>query len=205
MKNLLTIIFTILLSQLSFAQNTSLQSSFNLDFEKKTPGQKLPEKWQEWGTGYQLSTDSVEKYSGKNSILIKAPVEKANIPFGCAANTIPAIYEGKEIELRGYMKFENVESGWAGLMLRIDGNTGPLQFSNMQNDNIHGTQDWKQYSIKLPYPGNAAKIHIGALLTGTGKLWVDELELFIDGKPYWLNLSPNFFTPTKRLITNWRL
>ena len=117
------------------AQQTTDSANFNLDFEKISPNRKLPEKWMQWGTGYLLSIDTTEKFEGKSSMLIKSPIQKEG-SFGSAANTIPAIYEGKEIELRGYIKLDHVENGWAGLMLRIDGASGALQFNNMQKENI---------------------------------------------------------------------
>ncbi|MCE6991426.1 S41 family peptidase [Dyadobacter sp. CY323] len=157
-------------------------ANFNLGFEKVTPGQKLPDKWMQWGVGYLVTGDTIEKNQGNRSVLLRSPQEIKNGTFGSVANTLPAIWEGKQIELRGYMKFQDVE-GSAGLMLRIDGNSGMLQFDNMQSQGIRGTQDWKQYSIKLPYPSNAAKIHVGALLVGKGSLWIDQFEIFVDGKP----------------------
>lgn len=171
---LLVLIFTSVKAQKNTAPN--------LDFEQITAGKKLPDHWVQWGTGYQVMTDSAEKKNGNRSVLLQAPHETKSGTFGCVANTLPANYDGKQIELRGYLKFQNV-AGTIGLMLRIDGNAGTLQFENMQSQGIQGTQDWKQYSIKLPYPSNAEKIHIGALLVGTGSLWVDQLELLIDGKP----------------------
>ncbi|WP_353719215.1 S41 family peptidase [Dyadobacter sp. 676] len=165
----------------SIAQRSA---GFNLDFEQTpvTPG--LPRPWAEWGKGYVLTTDTTEKYTGRAALRIQSPSSMDNIQFGCAANTIPADYSGKQIELKGYMKFANVEKGWVGLMLRIDGKSGTLQFSNMQSEKLHGTRDWAQYSIKLPYPASAENIHIGALLVGQGTLWADQFELLIDGKPF---------------------
>ncbi|MCF2505201.1 hypothetical protein L0663_17545 [Dyadobacter sp. CY107] len=155
---------------------------FNLGFEKVITGQKLPEKWVQWGMGFSVTSDSVEKNEGNKSVLLKSPQEIKPGFFGSVANTLPAIYDGKQIELRGYMKLKDVE-GAAGLMLRIDGNSGVLQFDNMQTRGIRGTQDWKQYSIKLSYPSSAAKIHVGALLIGKGSLWIDHFEILLDGKP----------------------
>ncbi|KAA0989157.1 S41 family peptidase [Dyadobacter aurulentus] len=183
-KNLIVLTF-LCLPFLSAAQEQPAATDFNLDFEKKTPGQTLPDKWIQWGTGYQLFTDSTEKHNGKNAVLIKAPSPIPPGKFGCVATTIPAAYSGKEIELRGYLKFKDVTSGWVGLVMQIDGNTGTLQLNNMQKEGIRGTADWKEYHIKLPYPRSAAKIHVGALTTGPGELWVDDLELLIDGKPFY--------------------
>lgn len=183
MQTLLITVFLFLQTITLFAQSRNSGTNFNLDFETASPNKKLPEKWMQWGTGYSLSIDTTEKFDGKASLLIKSPIQKEG-SFGSAANTIPAVYEGKEIELRGYIKLNHVENGWAGLMLRIDGATGALQFDNMQKENISGTFDWKQYSIKLPYSKDAKKIQVGALLTGTGEMWIDHFELFIDGKPF---------------------
>jgi hypothetical protein len=80
------------------------------------------------------------------------------------------------------MKFKDVANGPVGLLLRIDGETGGLEFDNMHEKNIQGTADWKLYSVTLHLPQNATKIYIGALLSGTGQLWVDDFEVLIDGK-----------------------
>lgn len=184
MKTLSVILFLSVQSVMLSAQPGADSTDYNFNFEKLVQNQKLPARWMQWGTGYILRSDVGEKFDGATSLQIKSPDRKAEGSFGSAANTIPAVYEGKEIELRGYLKLERVENGWAGLMLRIDGASGMLQFDNMQKENISGTSDWKQYSVKLPYPKDAKKIHVGALLTGTGSMWMDNFELFIDGKPF---------------------
>ncbi|MCF0074744.1 S41 family peptidase [Dyadobacter sp. CY261] len=181
MRSLLVMLLCVLRVSVATAQQSSL-TDFNLDFEKT--GQKIPRPWMEWGKGYLLSADTTEKHHGKASLRIKSPEVTENIQFGCVANAIPAAYSGKEIELRGYLKFTGVDKGWVGLMMRIDGPSGALQLNNMQAENIRGTEDWKQYSIKLPYPSGAEKIYIGALLAGSGTLWADNFELLIDGKPF---------------------
>ncbi|MET7258018.1 S41 family peptidase [Dyadobacter fermentans] len=183
MRYFLTTTLCTLFMGAALAQQPS-STDFNLNFEKTRIADKLPAPWMEWGKGYKFSPDTTEKYQGKASLRIQSPEVMDNIQFGSAANPLSADYSGKEIELRGYMKFRDVGKGFAGLMMRIDGKSGPLQFNNMQGENLRGTQDWKQYSIKLPYPSGADKIYIGALLVGPGTLWVDQFELFIDGKPF---------------------
>ena len=155
---------------------------FNFGFEKITDKTKLPDQWAQMGTGYILKTDTLEKRSGDAAILIESPQEKRGSSFGSVAYTIPVNYEGKEIELKGFLKLKDVSDGFAGLFLRVDGESGVLQFDNMQSRNLNGTTDWTQYSVKLPLPADGNKIVLGALLTGKGQLWVDDLEVFIDGK-----------------------
>jgi SagB-type dehydrogenase family enzyme len=67
-------------------------------------------------------------------------------------------------------------------MLRIDGNSGGLQFDNMMQKGIIGTQDWTEYSVTLPLPEAAKMIYIGAILSGKGILWIDDFQILIDGK-----------------------
>ncbi|MCE7041451.1 S41 family peptidase [Dyadobacter sp. CY312] len=180
------ILFTLALCcQLSIltAQTTTQPTDPNLSFEDHQKGSQFPKNWFQWGAGYSLSVDSTQANEGKRSMLIQSPADRKTDTFGCVATKIPAIYEGKEIELRGYLKLENVKNGSAGLLMRIDGVSGMLQFDNMEQKHIQGTSDWTQYSIKLPYSQSAKVINVGALLTGDGKMWVDNLELFVDGKP----------------------
>lgn len=155
----------------------------NFGFEEYSSRATLPSNWFQWGEGYDLSIDSAVRHEGKSSVLIQAPKNKIPNSFGCFAYSIPAIYEGKEIEVRAYMKMDQVSNGPIGLLLRIDGMMGSLQFDNMQQKNIQGTSDWKQYAVKLPLSVDAKTIFIGAMLSGTGKLWVDDFEIWIDDQP----------------------
>jgi len=182
MKNTCFTLLCCFLTLSGFSQNTGKSKDFNLSFEKGVPGQKTPQNWFEWGTGYVLGVDSIEKTKGQFSMSIKSPATATPNAFGSVAQRIPALYEGKEIELKGFMKYKNVANGFAGLLMRIDGDGNTIQFDNMQRQDIRGTADWKQYSIKLPYPKGAKSIIVGALLTGTGEIWVDDFEVFIDGK-----------------------
>lgn len=79
------------------------------------------------------------------------------------------------------MKVKNVENGFAGLLLRIDGNGSSLAFDNMQNQNITGTKEWQKYSITLNYPEEGQNIFVAGLLTGKGEAWFDGFVLTIDG------------------------
>jgi len=162
---------------------TQNNADFNFGFEKISNKDRLPDNWFKWGTeDFILNADTIEKHSGAVAMLIEPSGPRSEGTFGCAAYLIPAIYQGSQIELRAYMKLQDVAEGQIGLMLRIDGESGGLQFENLQGENIHGTADWTLYSVKLPLPDNATKIYIGALLSGKGKLWVDDFQLLIDGE-----------------------
>lgn len=150
---------------------------FNLGFEKLIPASALSEGWIKWGT-YSLSIDSLSN-SGKRAGKISSTPDGQ---FGSIAYRIPANYAGKFITLEGYMKIKNVENGFGGLLLRVDGEGQVLAFSNMQDQHISGTKDWQKYSITLKYYEQAKNIFVGGILTGKGEAWFDDFKLSIDGK-----------------------
>lgn len=178
----LTLIILLVVSVSTSCKAQGKTKEFNFGFENNSSGVELPHNWFIWGSGYSLRLDSIEKHKGKVSLLIEPKDDRSVNSFGCIAYSIPANYKGKNIELRAFMKLKNVVDGPIGLMLRIDGSSNILGFDNMQQKNIQGTSDWTLYSVKMSYPKNAKTIYIGALLSGTGQLWVDDFQLLIDGK-----------------------
>ncbi|MGM0620211.1 MAG: S41 family peptidase [Bacteroidota bacterium] len=178
----LSIKFIFLILTLVFCVNCvaqSPESKFNLDFEKNNLKSKLPDGWFPWGN-YDLLIDSVNVYSGVYSALIVS--DAGGSTFGSIAYRIPAKYKGSQIVLEGYMKTENVENGFAGLLLRIDGNGSTLAFDNMQSQDVKGTNDWDKYTVKLNFPQGAEEIFVAGILVGNGKAWFDNFTLSIDGK-----------------------
>ncbi|RYE22299.1 MAG: peptidase S41, partial [Sphingobacteriaceae bacterium] len=131
---------------------------------------------------YRVELDSVVKKEGRYALSISRTGNESS--FGVATYIIPHTLKGKQIQLKGYLKTDRVAGGFAGLWMRIDGASGQLAFNNMADQNVSGTMDWKEYSITLPYDDdNALTIHTGGLLVGSGKMWLDDLRLYIDGKP----------------------
>ncbi len=180
MKKIFFVLLLTIFVSAGYAQPKANVGNLNLGFENPFTAGSFPDQWFRWGDkDYLITVDSTIRHNGNNSALITHAGSTEN-SFGCIAHWFEAGYDCQQIELRAYMKMENVSSP-VGLMLRIDGNDNILQFDNMQQRNICGTADWKQYSVRLAYPDNAKKIYIGAILQGSGKLWVDDFEVFIDG------------------------
>jgi C-terminal processing protease CtpA/Prc len=184
MKNIgLLILFLALFSINLNAQKLSA-SSFNLDFEKNTTEGNLPDQWIKWGMkDFVIQRDTNNVIDGKYSTVIYPQSNAKEESFGSVAHRLPANFKGKEIRLEGYMKTENVVNGFAGLVMRIDGEDNqPLEFNNMQNENIKGSNDWKRYTITLPFHEDAKSIYVAGILTGGGKAWFDKFEVYIDNK-----------------------
>jgi len=171
MKN----IFTLLILFIAITCNAQATKP-NFDFE--TVKNDKPVGWKVFGNeNYKTSVDSKISQKGKNSVVIEYNGDTPN--FKAWGYRIPAIYQGKKIKLTGYLKTENVTNGFAGLWMRIDPS---VAFDNMNNRGVTGTTNWKKYEIELDLtPSSAKKIVIGGLLTGKGKMWIDNLQLTIDG------------------------
>lgn len=178
----LIILSAALLTLMSCGRATS-QVKFNGDMELLTADKSRAAGWKtyfqpEQQKYYPVKVDSLVKQQGKYALSIEKIGEGGS--FGVIDYYIPKTFKGEKVELRDYIKTENVTNGYAGFWLRIDGTTA---FDNMQDRGIKGTTDWQEYKIELPYDGSKAiNIHAGALLVGGGKIWVDNMKLFIDGQ-----------------------
>jgi C-terminal processing protease CtpA/Prc len=148
-------------------------------FDEDTPG-KMPAGWG-GGPANTISVDDAVFHSGKNSVRL-ARDKNSEGTFSTLTKQIPLNYSGDTLELRGYLRTEDV-SEFAGLWMREDQDGESVAFDNMQSRALKGTTDWTEYSIKLPLRPGAQVLYIGALVVGIGKLWVDDLRITIDGKP----------------------
>ncbi|WP_026808548.1 S41 family peptidase [Arenibacter latericius] len=168
----------VLLIIVSISCQAQEPEKYNLGFEKQSENTSLSDGWVKWGN-YELTIDSITHSGDKSG---KITSDQTGSSFGSIAYKIPANYLGKTIQLDGYMKTKNVENGFAGLLLRVDGNGSSLAFDNMQNQNVTGTRDWQKYTISLNYPEEAENIFIAGILSGKGEVWFDDFTLSIDGK-----------------------
>lgn len=143
-----------------------------------------PEGWFRAGSrpnSYEVGTDSDVVKQGKSSAYIKSVDAKVE-GFGTLMQVIAADdYRGKRVRLTGYVKSESVVP-WGGLWMRVDGkDRSSLAFDNMQGRPIEGTTDWTKYDVVLDVAEEAEKIAFGFLLSGTGQMWVDGIDLGVVG------------------------
>lgn len=160
------------------------QQKYNLDFDNfDSEKEVMPEGWFKWGSYKNLNGENVsgEKLNDKNYVGKVVSNEKGK--FGCITYKIPANYVGDTIRLSGRIKYENVK-GFVGLLMRVDGSgkNKSLAFESMQRLKIKGTNDWKEYSIQIPYPNGAENIYVGGILGGKGTAWFDDFKITMDGK-----------------------
>jgi hypothetical protein len=152
-----------------------------LNFEATQTG-LAPVGWGGGPTG-TLFVDGAVVHSGKWAGRIERKPDSPQ-DFSSIMKSVPIDFQGKVIELRGFLRTEEV-SGFVGLWMREDGESPSLAFENMQQRQIKGTTEWMEYSITLPVHPDARKLFFGFLVVGTGKAWADDLQLLVDGKPIW--------------------
>ena len=151
-------------------------SILNLDFEDVENG--MLQGWIIKGSNsdYLVCLDSVTVKSGKYSVAIESITDSVDSLTFKSINLFLPNYYGKKITLTGYMKTENIAEGYAtfGLM------TIPFAFDSIP---VSGTTDWEKYEVTLDL--NSAKVKeiiiVGGLV-GKGKMWLDDFQVFIDGK-----------------------
>ncbi len=176
-------ITSIIMKKLLFTSSLLLVTIFlkaqnpeNLDFEIIENGKA--KHWKESGQGqYKVHFDQNIKQHGDVSASIESIGESSG--YKALSYKIPANFGGKKIKISGYIKTENVSGGWAGLWMRIDPN---IAFDNMKSRGVTGTNDWKKYTIELDLSPLAETIVLGGMLVGSGKMWVDNLKVTVDGE-----------------------
>lgn len=136
-----------------------------------------------WGGGppQTIHLDGDVVHGGEWSVRIERIAESAD-KFTVLTRSLSLDYQGSKISLSGFIRTEGI-STFAGLWLRQDGDSGILEFDNMQNRSLKGDTEWTEYRIELPLHPGARRLLFGGLVSGTGKAWFDDLALRIDGKP----------------------
>ncbi len=150
-----------------------------LDFEAEHTG-GVPKGWNGFPPG-TFAVDGQTVHGGRWAVRIE---RKDNSPsaFTALSKTIPIDFAGAKLELRGFLRTEDV-SDFTGLWMRQDDDAGSVAFDNMQSRQLKGTTEWAEYSIVLPLNAAAKRLTFGVLASGTGRVWADDLRLLLDDKP----------------------
>ncbi len=152
-----------------------------LSFEAEHKGNSLGG----WGGGppVTISVDDKVFHGGKWAARLERNASSEGT-YSIISISLPIDFSGTSIELRGFLKTEDV-SGFAGLWMREDAESGVVAFDNMEKRGPRNTTSWTEYSITLPLKPEAKQFHFGVLTVGTGTAWADDLKLLVDGKLIW--------------------
>lgn len=126
---------------------------------------------------YVMSIDDEVVYQGKVSARLESRNNKRNNGFATMMQQFNAKkYLNKRMKLSAFIKADKVVES-TGLWMRVDDKyENILQFDNMSNRQIKGTNSWNIYSVVLDIPEQSEVISMGILLNGFGKVWIDNIK-----------------------------
>jgi hypothetical protein len=126
---------------------------------------------------YTAGADSQNPKSGSSSALLQSLPDLTPDGFGTLMQAFDAVqYRGKRLRLIAEVRAEDVKQ-WAGLWMRVDAEPSQtLAFDNMEHRPITGTKGWRRYEVVLNVPPQSKTISFGVLLSGPGKVWIDDVR-----------------------------
>jgi erythromycin esterase len=160
----------------------------NGSFEEAAVSAVFPAGWYAGGAGYRVQLDRESAYSGTSSLRSERigtePFTRNTSRFGIGSQVaIPSHALGRSVRLSGWIRTASVDSGYAGLWMRVDGQGGYYALDNMEQRGITGTTPWTRHVIELAVDSAATSIVFGVLHPGTGTAWFDSLTLEAFGTP----------------------
>ncbi len=143
---------------------------------------QTPEAWLITGQDaedYRLRLDTEVARSGASSMRLAARGNRRRSQWAVSVQLVDAsAYRGKRMRLSGYLRGDDLRSG--GLWVRVDGivdgRYAMLALDNSEDRRVEGTQDWTQRDIVIDVPAEGVTLLMGAMITGDGTLWVDDLS-----------------------------
>ncbi|MFN7922994.1 MAG: hypothetical protein U0Q16_23020 [Bryobacteraceae bacterium] len=160
-------------------QRTARNVTEIMDFENGTPG-AFPAGWRSNGPA-DVVTDETVVHRGKYSARFERKPSSVRT-FTDLFVMIPVDFAGKTIELRAFAKTEDLTGQIAINLLGSSQNRPPLE-GNSWHLPYGGTTDWTEYRLRIPAAPEADDIYFQLYMNGTGKVWFDDLQLLVDGKP----------------------
>jgi hypothetical protein len=129
-----------------------------------------------------LMLDDTVRYKGMASGRISR-IESSDKDFSSLTFRLPANVQGSALNLSAWVRSEGVE-GYFGLWMRQDDRSGPVDFVNNYDLGLTGDLDWKQISVTAQLADQAQMISFGLVLDGICTVWIDNVQIQVDGQPY---------------------
>jgi len=188
MKNGYAVIITLflLIGFMTVSTIGAKQIIKNPGFEKTKNNLPLDWSWIGWfKPEVKFALDSQIKHSGKYSTSIRikelTPRLKKFGPPNWAQDITKNVPAGKKIRMTGYIKSKNV-SGVAPIGIQCwNTKTGKMiKFGTTQfSQPVSGTTDWKKVTVEMDVPKETDKMRILCMLSGTGKVWFDNVQIIV--------------------------
>jgi len=165
---------------------------FNPGFETASDTlTSMPLSWKKRPTeGYTVKLTDIEKHSGSKSLQIQSA---GSVPgsYQSVTQTVPLkVDDLRRIALTAYVKTSNVHGNVQLLAQVLDSKGRMLSYQNsgMQAAILSGINDWQKMTLKLTIDSNAKTLLLGASLTCSGTVWLDDFAIEDLPKP---NMAPS--------------
>tara|TARA_R110000765_G_C18937136_1_gene607279 strand:+ start:99 stop:2354 length:2256 start_codon:yes stop_codon:yes gene_type:complete len=97
-------------------------------------------------------------------------------------------YSGKQFKYTGWVKLAEGSKGTGNLWFRVDKSDGSIGFfDNMSNSPITESK-WRKYEIEGTIDSLASRLVFGCLLSGKGKLLLDDINLTYKEGENWISI-----------------
>ncbi len=152
-------------------------------FESGANAKGIPNRWVNWHPipSYSIELDSTKSASGDCSAVIRG-LDEERSGFGSMALEFAGQYAADSIELRVKMKMHLGKKSKAGIILRLNDEYSAIGMETLEIDHsFEGHDEWQAYTLSMPYKESAQKIWIAGILKGSGQVWYDDFEVFVDG------------------------
>jgi hypothetical protein len=84
---------------------------------------------------------------------------------------------GRRVVLAGWIRTEGVTRGYATMILRAESEGETLIAAKSEAARATGSTPWTRYELALDVPAEMETLAVGALVTGDGTAWFDDLVL----------------------------
>ena len=127
---------------------------------------------------YKGGIDNNIVQHGQQSATLESLVENPSGFCMLMQGCIKKDFNGKRIKMTGYIKSLNTNT--ATMWIRVDDLAGKVtaDFDNMMDRPVSGTSDWTKCEIVFDATSKCS-INYGFILSGKGKIWVDNLSFEI--------------------------
>lgn len=142
-----------------------------------------------WGGGtnradqYELGRDVGIVHGGTASAYLRSRTEQTseNASIGLTQMIRADFLRGHRVRLSGYIRVSDVLGVGAGLWLRGDTPRSVRAFDVMDGRRRTGTEGWRFAEVVVDIPEDVIGISFGAIHSGPGTTWIDDLRLEIVG------------------------
>ena len=161
---------------------------YNLNFENSVVG-AMPARWTLPGEskekGYYAEATVTQPFKGKYCMVLMRDLDSTGTEnvSGTAVQSFDASqYIGKTVRFSAHIRAEIEGVGHAGFYVseRTFQNEYPFINTNEEDPIVFNT--WRQYTVEHTITANAYAINIGLFLQGSGKAWIDDINVEVIGE-----------------------